>query len=202
MFLHIPKTAGTTITSLLQHSCADFNILSKHLSHAFVQLIKQENKVEILPNLRTWPPQHINQVYLKKIFDYLNLDTSIFFEFVVVRNPYDRILSQFNYTKHIDFDSFMLEHEKNIDNYSDYNFWYKGQLSWIKTPITNKLHIFKYEQLDDLWEILEDKLKTKISDVPIINISKDKRMLELDKFQKDRIYNLFKDEFDILGYDR
>lgn len=207
IFFHIPKTAGSTVTNILNRVPMD-NRLKNALSFNLLKIVKEEQKeIDKIYESKTWPPQHINQTKIRQALEISEVNVKKFFEFVIVRNPYDRLISLHNFSnyytpKTTTFDELLDICEENINIDSYFNFWFKGQMIWINDPLTEKLHIFKYEELDKLWDTLREKLKLELSDIPHINVTKNKYISELSQIQKDRIYSLFKDEFETLGYDR
>jgi len=204
IFFHIPKTAGTTITNILFKYFNDYNFNLKNvISNNFKKIVEKEKlEVNELYNSKTWPPIHINQTKIKKVLELSQINTNNFFEFVVVRNPYDRLISLYNYTPNtMTFDELLDVYEKNINIDSYFNFWFKSQMSWVSEPLSKKLNIFKYEEIDKCWDFLKERINLDIH-FPHVNVSKNKYISDLSVSQKDRIYHLFKDEFDILGYDR
>jgi hypothetical protein len=209
IFFHIPKTAGTSILSILNRSSMDNNLRIKNIiGQNLLKIVKEEQReVDKIYQSKTWPPMHINQTKIRKALELSEISTRNFFEFVIVRNPYDRILSLYNfsnyYTPNItSLDQLLDTCEENINVDSYFNFWFKSQMSWIENPLTDKVNIFKYEELDQFWNFIRARLNIELSQVPHANATKQKTVSELSKSQKDRIYNMFKDEFDALGYDR
>jgi hypothetical protein len=209
IFFHIPKTAGTSILSILNRSSMDNNLRIKNIiGQNLLKIVKEEQReVDKIYQSKTWPPMHINQTKIRKALELSDISTRNFFEFVIVRNPYDRILSLYNfsnyYTPNItSLDQLLDTCEENINVDSYFNFWFKSQMSWIENPLTAKVNIFKYEELDQFWNFIRARLNIELSQVPHANATKQKTVSELSKSQKDRIYSMFKDEFDALGYDR
>ena len=209
IFFHIPKTAGTSILSILNRSSMDNNLRIKNIiGQNLLKIVKEEQReVDKIYQSKTWPPMHINQTKIRKALELSEISTRNFFEFVIVINPYDRKLSLYNfsnyYTPNItSLDQLLDTCEENINLDSYFNFWFKSQMSWIENPLTDKVNIFKYEELDQFWNFIRARLNIELSQVPHANATKQKTVSELSKSQKDRIYNMFKDEFDALGYDR
>lgn len=209
IFFHIPKTAGTSILSILNRSSMDNNLRIKNIiGQNLLKIVKEEqSEVDKIYQSKTWPPMHINQTKIRKSLELSDINTRNFFEFVIVRNPYDRILSLYNfsnyYTPNItSLDQLLDTCEENINIDSYFNFWFKSQMTWIENPLTDKVNIFKYEELDKFWDFIRSRLKIELPIVPHANATKQKTVSELSKSQKDRIYNMFKNEFDRLGYDR
>lgn len=201
LFFHIPKTAGNSVKTSLGNKLPSHKDIAKHLSNAYLKIVSKNNSTLDLQTLKALPPQHIDQVQARPIFDLLNLDLSDYFEFVIVRNPYDRILSQYNYNNyHGNIDKFLDEYETSLKDTD--SLWLKSQLAWINNPITDKIHIFKYEELDkcetELKKILKDE------NFSLFHVNQNKKAIKesFTSQQKQRCYQLFKEEFDILGYDK
>jgi len=213
IFFHIPKTAGTSIVSILNRSSMGNNLRIKNIiGQNLLKIVKEEQReVDKIYQSKAWPPMHINQTKIRKTLELSDISTRNFFEFVIVRNPYDRILSLYNYSNYysnyytpniISLDQLLDTCEENLNVDSYFDFWFKSQMTWIKNPLTDKVNIFKYEELDQFWNFIRARLDIELSQVPHVNATKQKTISELSKSQKDKIYNMFKDEFDILGYDR
>lgn len=75
-YIHIPKTAGTSITTLIK----PINVNKKYY----------KNKNDIVISCYHKPLKYFDETEIKKILDKVTL-------FAVVRNPYDRIISDFNF---------------------------------------------------------------------------------------------------------
>lgn len=196
LFFHIPKTAGSSIYDALRVMCPDCHNVQRNLTYHYVKNKKTSNTFTI--------DFHIDQLSLKEILDIAVLRVHSYFEFTVVRNPYDRLLSQYNYDARpvstrisTDFDSF-LDFYENLDS----TFWYKSQLSWIKNPLSKNFKYYKYEELDKAWIDIRERTGIDLPDLPLINETKIKTLTELSKSHKDRIYDMFKDEFDLLNYEK
>ena len=73
---------------------------------------------------------------------------------------------------------------------------------WVRDPLTTKLHIFKYQEIDAAWTTIRHILNVDLPDLNKKNVTEHKIINELSATQKNRCYELFKDDFESLGYDR
>ena len=80
LFIHIPKNAGTTIE----------NIFSMYGNENSIWQGKENNINGI-----KFAPQHLNYTLLTKTYPHINFNSMIKFTFV--RNPYNRVVSLFNW---------------------------------------------------------------------------------------------------------
>ena len=188
IFIHIPKTGGTSIEQYIsdhgRHYLRYLGIMNNRSAHHFTAI-----------ELR-------KQVY--QIFNY-------YYKFSIVRNPYDRLLSEYYWTpiQGIGYKagkdrSYFLYHVQNIVHnkkyfetiYHDhfipqYMFIYEG-----KKLLVDQL--FKYEDLEWVSQYLKRKLDIK-RDFPLLNKTNIQKV-EWTEVQKNKIYNLYKKDFELFGY--
>lgn len=200
IFFHVPKTAGTSLTATLSQICPDNSHIQTHMA---ALSLKRADKLTS-PKLSTIP-QHVNQADIRSLINDMGLRINNYFEFVFVRNPYDRIVSLYNYhirlaKEHIEFDDFLYRCEsfRNVPNTQ----WFQDQMYWIRDPLTTKLHIFKYDEIDAAWTTIRHTLNVDLPDLNKKNVTQHKIINEMSAIQKNRCYELFKDDFQSLGYDR
>ncbi len=169
-----------------------------------------------MPDLKLNGPDHINQILLKPILKELNVNiTPDFFEFVFVRHPYARLASMYNSMKvrsnsailspHYTIDDILDWCEERVDNYDNQKgkMIHNSQLCWILYPLTDRVNFFKLEELNDSWDKIRTILNLDLPDIPVLNTSPTKSQLsDLTKTQQDRVYRIWKKEFELLGYDR
>jgi hypothetical protein len=188
IFIHIPKTAGSSIEHLL----------------------RDEGKYELdfigVRNGRS--THHYMGIELKIILKELY---SVYYKFSFVRNPYDRLISEYfwcrikniGYKFNKTFDEFLdyvedivknkkfTEHIENDHFIPQYLFLF----------FDNKLivnNIFKYEDIETVIPLIIKKLKIKTS---LKHLNKtNKNEITLDETQKERIYNLYKIDFQTFNY--
>lgn len=200
LFFHIPKTAGSSIFDILNKVCTDYNSIRKNLTYNYIRQNPGLSKITI-------EHFHVDQEYVKKVLDCSGLRVHDYFEFTVVRNPYDRLLSQYNFDLlgsrvYKDFDNFLdlYEDAEYVNPKTPY--WYKSQLHWIKNPLSKNSRYYKYEELDKAWVDIREKTGLDLPHLPLINQSRAKSLTELNQSHKDRIYNILRDEFELLNYEK
>lgn len=193
IFFHIPKTAGLSI----------YNSLNKHIDLSLITELKNQLVTSkfILPNEEI--PLHINQQFLKKT----NYNFKNFFEFVFVRNPYTRCISL---TQHLNNQGKKIKLDQLLDifefNTSASDLFLKNQLYWTNNKLSEKLHIFYYENLESDFKKIKNILDipyNPLENLMLFNYSRVKSSIDmLTKLQKNRIFNIFNEEFKTFGYNK
>ena len=132
VFFHIPKTGGVSVRSLLEKYK---DIDKEDYSHKLSRKIDGKSVWLI-------DPLHINQKQAKELYD---LDG--YNEFTVVREPFERIVSLYNYGNNSmlfkSFSEFMKVVEKHYLRPNSYREIYNSQLYWI----TSNTMILKLEDI-------------------------------------------------------
>lgn len=101
IFIHIPKCAGTSIEKILGMAAQEDLFAYDHiyqLKNVYVPKEKFSSEEYTLCIAKT--PQHLTYRELKKIVPPTHFDE--FFKFTVVRNPYSRLVSEYNYVRSVD----------------------------------------------------------------------------------------------------
>ena len=182
VYWHIPKTAGISIRALLEQ-------------YATTAVVDDMPLVDCIAD-----PLPINQQ------DFLKMNLAQipnnYFEFVVVRNPLDRLASMYNYGNNIErFGSFsnfaqrvaMHYHYPTMSNF------YNSQLDWIKNPITDRLRIYKLETLDK--NLSEMCTKINIDNQPLMHYNKSINVTDkLTAREVEFCRDFLAEEYEILNY--
>jgi len=188
IFIHIPKTAGSSIEHLL----------------------RDEGRYELdfigVRNGRS--THHYMGIELKMILKELY---PTYYKFSFVRNPYDRLISEYFWCRinnvghkfNKTFDEFLDYVEDVIKNKKFFkpieNDHFIPQYSFLF--FNNKLlvnNIFKYEDIETVAPLIKKRLKIK---TVLQHLNKSvKNEITLIQEQKDRIYNLYKIDFDTFNY--
>ena len=143
IFIHIPKTAGTSITSWLGYRNLDYNIVNLQY------LFGKYNNLQL---------QHLKYNQLSCFIDKDIIDS--YHYLVVIRNPKDRLLSEYYWLKNHSFWSVYLSNQlTTLETFLqyllskqtlDYEFvhWHK-QVDFIKglNITSDKVHIIIFDKL-------------------------------------------------------
>jgi hypothetical protein len=192
IFIHIPKTAGTSIEQFLKE--------------------KGKNNIEYIGLRNNRSLQHLTAFELKRE---LGLIFKNYYKFSIVRNPYDRLLSEYYWTPlnigykagktKADFITHVSNIVKNklyLNNI--YNDHFIPQYMFLYGNNNNFLidQVFKYENLDSTINFLKTKLNIN-DDLPFLNKLNDKIIkTNWNHRQKERIYKIYKKDFILLNYEK
>ena len=170
-------------------------------------------EVNLPDELKRWPyfdHQHVTQKFARYFVDYAGLRIDNYYEFVFVRNPYDRLVSLWTYTNTMgplnlrcSLDAFINELLEKQTKRSTNNI-YDPQVTWTTEPLTKNLHIFRYEEIDKAWAELVSALDLGDVELPVVNTSRyeGEFAVTLSEEQRDKIYQIYQEDFETLGYKR
>jgi hypothetical protein len=192
IYIHIPKTAGTSIEQFLKDN--------------------GKNSIDYLGVRNNRSLHHLLAIELKKELPFL---FNKYYKFSLVRNPYDRLLSEYYWTPipgigyksgqskadFITYVSNVVNKKLYFDNiYNDHfipqvDFLYSG-----KNLLVDQ--IFRYEDLDWVVKYLKKKLNID-NDLPYLNKSKNNiKKIEWNERQKERIYKIYFRDFISFNYEK
>jgi hypothetical protein len=183
LFIHVPKTGGSTIRSILKKKYPSAKIISN-----------------------PWEHSSIND-YIKEGY---NIDD--YFKFAFVRNPWDRLLSNYFFriqrlqseeTASVRFRDWVLNSKtKEGHSFLDTGEMYKTQLSYITLNKTQKLDfIGRYENLQQDWNFICDQLQIEKQKLPHKN--KSSHSSYINYYNEDTVNivgEYFKEDVENFGY--
>lgn len=185
VFIHIPKTSGNSLSFFLK------DLIDNRLIHRASKMGAKQG-ISILcektqKNIKHASISYYKNMYGEKINDY--------FIFTIVRNPYDRILSFYFWSKGVRNQVFdKKDFIKFVKKNSDFQYRY----------IDDSVHIIHYENLiDELKNIECLKGVVDFDNYPTLNASSNsKRNYNeiLDKELKELVFNKYKKDFELFGY--
>lgn len=210
IFIHIPKTAGTSITQMLDMTTLEQMYFCGTITE-YVNIHKpysQKFNLIEYTNLLCRPPQHFTYREKEKIIGKDAIKD--YFVFAVVRNPYSRLVSEFvKIRERHKIDSFNDFVDLNLYRITDYDrqFNYQGHLetqTYYLLDNDNTLNsinkIFKYENLEECYEMI----KQIHPGIPFIHSNSasnpyDYRVFYTEDIRK-KVYDFYKDDFVNFGY--
>lgn len=192
--LHPGKTGGTSLEHTLKQ---------KYLNHQKLDA-RRENINIMFGFSKTYRffLQHADLNFYKKILD---IDLKDYKTITTVRNPYDRLVSCYHYNGKSDkfsFEDFILNHlefhisSNNRKSYSTNHF--APQINFCKLHNYNVDHIIRLESFSDDLKKINIDVKFHFSKTH----SRKKQYQDYYNNQtKDVVYQLYKEDFEYLGYD-
>lgn len=195
LFIHIPKTGGTTIE---QHMNAINNPKKGY---------KRDKNNKAM--------QHLTMTEYNKLFNDYRFDN--YHKFTIIRNPYDRMVSEYywtdlpiGYKDKRSFDYFLMAVSDIVIN-KNYNYTFLHdhfipQKEFVADENNNIIvdKIFKFEEFNETIEFLKvyyPNINPNINNK--IKTAKGKNArITLNETQKNIIYELYTNDFILLGYDR
>ena len=191
IFVHIPKTGGSSVETLLtDNGYFELDLLGVRNGRA---------------------QHHLTAYELLTLFgqSYFN-----YFKFAFVRNPYDKFLSEYYWCKQPgigfkskqsfdDFIKFVEDVVKNnkyfkyIDN--DHFIPQYHYLFYNKKILVG--NVYKFEDINIVLPMLKEKFKIN-AEIPHLNksVNSTSNKIVLTDEQKEKIYNLYKIDFDVFNY--
>ena len=193
-FIHIPKCGGTTIETLFEQ--LKFNTF---LAPKDYRAVRKYLKL---------PPAHFDLSLIENIF---RIDA--IYSFAMVRNPYDRILSDYKWAKtktnntqffqKMSFEEFCVHCFKEYSNNSGY----------LANHITSQ-HQFVSKNVNKVFKLergLEEAIEEVFTDIGVqlnnklvlkkLNATTDEA-IQVNQKTKDLIYEFYEEDFKIFGYEK
>lgn len=176
-FIHIPKTAGSSIRHHIKE-LDNISLRNHHVDFGKIDVTKLGvNCVE-------------------------NPDTIMF---AVVRNPYDRFISAYNYIMNggyhngNDTQNFILIKDLLLDEFLDRINDFKEKVIHFVPQyyfIDSRVNIIKFEEKEEGLKAYGINLNKHL------NKSKNKFITELTDEQKEKVYEAYKEDFEMFGYEK
>ena len=199
LFIHIPKTGGSNIENYIFHSYK----LKKNINN----LLSFNNIDNINIKINSHSLQHMtyNEIYENKDFFNINIEDTKLKIFTVVRNPYDRIISDLLFLKLIENSSSKKYIENQIYIYIKNKYKYDNH----KIPQNNYL-INNKNILEERIKILKtETLNNDMKELGFCNFEKycnytKYKKYDYNKYLTDKsiemINNYYKKDFELFNY--
>lgn len=135
-------------------------------------------------------------------------DINDYYSFAIVRNPYDRLLSTYHFyynnkvtKRRIADDIRKLTFAEFVDNMNDFSYDIQlvPQHEFISKDVD---YIGRFEQLDESWKYVCHITGARYKKLPVMNKTEhDDWEYVYNDNMKDRVYNYFKKDFELFGYE-
>jgi len=191
IFIHIPKTGGSSIETMLSDNG------------------RYELHYHCVRNGRS--QHHLTAFELKYALGPMYQN---YFKFAFIRDPYDKMISEYywcktprtGYRSGQSFDDFLKYVEDVVNNqkyfkYIDNDHFIPQYYYLFHNKKLLVGNIYKFEEINTVLPMLKAKFKIN-AEIPHLNksIKKDEEKLVLTDEQKERIYKLYKIDFDVFNY--
>lgn len=197
LFIHIPKTGGQSIEKAL-------GVYGPSVEKIWG---------DITLDGKTKSGQHLSLVDIEKYIGHDKFST--YTKIAVCRNPYTRFVSEFHWRKmHFERDltvDILLNRIENVVHNKDYydikkcrfgdHFIPQSEFIFDSDGIMVIDHLFRFENFKEIDEYLIQEYGCKKCPKDNQSVPQDKKII-LTQEQKNRIYNLYQRDFELLGYDR
>lgn len=191
IFVHIPKTGGTSIEHALEIPRGDFSCFNSGMD-----VLITYNKKKLVT---THAPAQLIKMFFPSIF-------TSFVKFTVVRNPYNRIVSQYF------FNAWMHKFDVSISGFRDWvRDYYSKPIAYVRSSQYDFIYhngvclvdkIIKFENLENEFNDFCTKFNINAKPLTKQNVSNytiDKKDL-LTEENKEFIYSTFKIDFETFNY--
>ncbi|CAN1527438.1 Sulfotransferase [Burkholderiaceae bacterium] len=212
IFVHVPKNAGTSITNLLASFSSPIDI---EIGGTQIGELLQPEYIR-----RYGIAKHSTSFVLEAI---LGETWNNYFKFAIVRHPYSRFISAFNFlrnwkSENTNFHKKILSFS-NINDFISSNFLsiekipdniFNKQTHWICDKNGNEILVDKYIKIEDFEQGIQSLVsnispleKFNLSNIPWLNSSNNTDAAVgdiLNKTSLDILYTIYKDDFDKFEY--
>lgn len=217
-YIHIPKTAGSSITKLLKNLNCDVALDGGNMEaiKKFDAELKNSNLLKSLHNHSPCNPQHIDKELYRCIVDHSKVD----FNFTIIRHPEERIISEYywvnqTYAPEARYASGTSEYDRSTwTKTADFSLWIKyakkcydedsyvwdNHLKKQTDFILSDTKIFRFDQLSKIADYLNVCMGTSYSglSIPHLNRKRSKNTtINIKEEDKELIKNWYKDDFEL-----
>ncbi|WP_425044138.1 sulfotransferase family 2 domain-containing protein [Primorskyibacter sp. S87] len=195
VFVHIPKTGGQSVeTSFVQ-------------AHG----LTWETRNELLLRVNKDPalgPERLAHLYAQEYYEKGHISRqlySAYFSFAIVRHPYDRLLSEYNWRFRRggpEFGSFL--DSVTDDDFIDRNRHMRPQTAYVTNP-EGEIIVDEIVRFEEIGKRIPEILAARIgvpTGLPHVNWSKSaSRLKHIPKSHLKRVHEMYEDDFELFGFE-
>lgn len=217
-FIHIPKTAGSSVTQLLKDISSEIALDGEDIEKCekFKDVLKNSNLLNSLHNRSPCSPQHIHNDIYRCVVDHSKVN----FTFAIVRHPEDRIVSEYfwvnqTYSPEAKYASGISKYDHSTwvksNNFSEWLMYAKkcydedayvwdNHLRKQSDFIVNGTRLFRFDKIEQIPEYLNENLGTSYVGmiVPHQNKKRSKNVIiNINDEDKKIIKNWYNEDYDL-----
>ena len=217
-YIHIPKTAGSSVTKLLRNIKCEVALDGGRIEDTklFDGILKNSNLMKCIHNHSPCNPQHIDKELYRCLVDHSKVD----FNFTIVRNPEERIISEYFWVKQRY--SLSAKYASGISTYdktkwvttANFHEWLiNAKNCYDEDPyvwdnhfrkqtdfILSDTKIFRFDQLSKLTNYLNESLETSYEPLSIPHLNRRRsgsNEINIGDEDKELIRNWYKDDYEL-----
>lgn len=193
IYIAITKTGTTSIISHLNKYIPNYN--------DYREIVKKNYNGKVY--------KHVKAKQLRKLIGSKKYDS--YTKFTVVRNPYDRAVSWYEYVYRLSKNNGRSSNGMSFSEFVNLrrNVWTGKQKDYVTDDNGNLIidHVLNYDNLDNELQNFMKKFGLNIGKLPKLNKSShrplNKKLIDYyDDEAKNKVYNVMKDDFDLFGFDK
>ena len=203
LFIHIPKTGGTSVEELLNNS--DINLFSGKINNK--RIVKRNYKLK--PKKKKLVRDEFQHMTARELFVY-NLNINYSFSFI--RNPYSRTISSWKYQNKfkVNFERRYRKINYKVPKYFDkwvenlYQFYKSGKLDKVRHNMPQYKYIFDSKQrlmVDEIFAFENiDTFEFKGKKLGVANKSSNNEEIIIKPEIAKMIREIYSKDFELLNY--
>lgn len=217
-YIHIPKTAGSSMTKLLKNIGCEVALDGGNIKETekFNDVLKNSNLLKSLHQHSPCNPQHISKELYRCVVDHSKVN----FNFSIVRHPEERLISEYfwvnqTYAPEAKYASGLSEYERSKwVKTNDFSEWLKyakqcydedayvwdNHLRKQSEFILSDTKLFRFDQLSKIPDYLNESLGTSFAGLSIPHLNKKRSgnvTINIKDEDKELIRNWYNDDYEL-----
>lgn len=217
-YIHIPKTAGTSVTKILRSMNCTVALDGGNIESIlqFSDIVQRNELLNSIHEHSPCNPQHIHKELYNSIIDHSKID----FNFTIIRDPEERILSEYcwinkNYSPSAEYcsgassydekqwvltDDFSLWLRETKKCYDEDPYVWDNHLRKQTDFILNDTKLFRFDQISEIPGYLNESMGTSHHGIALPHLNKRKtrnEIINISDEDKELIRNWYKDDYEL-----
>lgn len=181
---HVPKTGGTSVQKFFTNNNFEVEFFGERINHLYTCQHRTKDDEELLEEIKTRKPV---------------------FSFTFIRNPLDRVFSEFKYQSESghywgkndtnkEFDLYIKQHLPNLEkNYHKYDNHLRKQIEFVH----ENMKVYKFGDWEKMINDVDKIIPLENKEFPIENKSKEKAWMPSTPETLNLIKEVYKEDFEL-----